>query len=545
MAGVADADIRVLTSKNNPGPAKVTTNLSLRQASLKLDDFPLAVSDISASTVITENLIAIENFNGRYGRSPFSLTGRIWPGREAEQLHYRLSMTGEQAELDNDLLNLLPESLREVISELQPEGTINYAAELQRAAGADHHDYKVTIDCLGNSFSFEPLPYPPRNITGTLTIATGGMGPGNTTASDNVGSRGRETTVKIIGRMAQAQDDLSDGQFNLELANMKIIDPGTGEKHIEFAGTAEFKDCTLDISPPVTELDAVLKIEGLYKIGEGFVDGKAVISADSLRIRGKTVTGLSATLDYNPERKSWLARDLIAESYGGKTTGKFELRQLGDQVLEYTLELGFDDIDLRQFLSDTSQTKDADNVHTSGRMNGSLSILGHTGEAAKANHGRPDAGGNAHARIGRCRLTISNMHVGKLSLLARLMSVLQLTEPGDCVFDRMLADSYIKDNKLFFEYLDLSGNAVAFRGSGSIDLQTEQLDLVLFARGHRLAATKPSIFQSLTDTLGYSVVRMDVNGTLDDPKVTTTTLPILQQTLDIFSGKPNSPHPQF
>jgi hypothetical protein len=135
------------------------------------------------------------------------------------------------------------------------------------------------------------------------------------------------------------------------------------------------------------------------------------------------------------------------------------------------------------------------------------------------------------------------MQVGKLSPLAKLLSVLKLTEPRDFAFDRMLVDSYIKDNRLFFESFDLSGQDAAFTGSGWMDLQNQNVDLVLFARGGRVAAAEPSVLQSLTEGLGQGIVRMEVSGSLCDPEVTTKTLPVIKGTLEILGTKPAEPNP--
>ncbi len=156
-------------------------------------------------------------------------------------------------------------------------------------------------------------------------------------------------------------------------------------------------------------------------------------------------------------------------------------------------------------------------------MDGSLSICG--------------GNGDNYSRIGRCRLQISDMRVGKLSPLAKLLQVLRLTEPRDFVFDQMLVDSYVKQNKLFFEKFDLCGQNVAFNGSGWMDLKTRNVDLILTARGDRLATAEPSVFESLTEGLGQAVVRIEVVGDFYDPDVTTTTLPVIKETLGLLGTK--------
>jgi hypothetical protein len=157
-------------------------------------------------------------------------------------------------------------------------------------------------------------------------------------------------------------------------------------------------------------------------------------------------------------------------------------------------------------------------------MNGSLSVNARLGDRS--------------SRIGTCRLAISDMQVGQLSPLAKLLQVLKLTQSKDFAFDQMFLDSYIRRDDLLVKKLDLSGRTVAFYGSGRMDLKTRNVDLVLIARGRRLATADPSIWQSLTEGLGRAVVRIEVVGDFYDPKVTTKTLPVIGETLQILGAKP-------
>ena len=129
------------------------------------------------------------------------------------------------------------------------------------------------------------------------------------------------------------------------------------------------------------------------------------------------------------------------------------------------------------------------------------------------------------------------MRIRKLSPLAKLLQVLNLNEPSDYAFDSMFIDSYIKRNGLIVEKLDMSGKSVAFYGSGTISLLNGEVDLSLIARGRRLATDDPSIIQSLTESLGQAVIRMDVTGYYRNVIVDTRTLPVIEETFNIL-GKP-------
>ena len=86
--------------------------------------------------------------------------------------------------------------------------------------------------------------------------------------------------------------------------------------------------------------------------------------------------------------------------------------------------------------------------------------------------------------------------------------------------------------------LDLAGRAHAYTGRGVLDLRNLDLNLRLTARGKRRATDDPSVLSSLTEGLGQAVVRIAVSGNIHEPKVTTETLPVIEDTLQIFGTKP-------
>jgi hypothetical protein len=304
------------------------------------------------------------------------------------------------------------------------------------------------------------------------------------------------------------------------MENISIFNGQNGEKYADLAGDVRFKGCSFNVSGVRAGMDAALNTKVLYKIGSGICNGEASIVADTLRIQDKSLTGLKADICYDPNLHNWATKNLIADCYGGKLTGRVEFKRPAHAAPECMLQVAFDNVDLRQFLSDTKSKQTPDTEHTSGKMSGELGLM--VGADEKS------------SRIGICKLTISDMEVGRLSPLNKLLNVLKLTEPKDFAFDRMLVDSYIKGERLFFRKLDLSGEALAFHGSGWMNLPSHNVDLVLTARGHRLATADPSVLQSLTEGLGQAVVRMEVTGDLYDPQITTETFPVIRQSLQIL-----------
>ena len=270
----------------------------------------------------------------------------------------------------------------------------------------------------------------------------------------------------------------------------------------------------------------VMKTRGAYQTEGGLRICRVAIEKGELIVQGKSLTDLKADIYYDPNLGNWSAENFVADCYGGKTTGKFEFTHKDGAPTEHVFQIAFDNIDLKEYLSDTDLETAGDNTYTSGKMSGSLSINTHDDEH--------------NPRIGSLRLKIRDMQVGKLSPLGKLLQVLNLTEPSDYAFDQMFVDSYIKGDGMFVKKLDLSGRGFAFYGSGWMDLVSRDINLTLTARGRRLATDDPSILQSLTEGLGQAVVRMDVTGNFHDPDIKTKALPVIEGTLQILGTRPKA-----
>ena len=490
------------------------------------------------------------------------LTGRIWKTREYQQPHYDLSPYTKDLQLNEHLFAMLSPAMQKAVRQVQPTGRINCRLNLKDNQPKQRADYKITVDCLDNAVSFKSFPYPLKNITGQLTITRDEIEFADITAfaPGAIQIIPGASTVKIDGRITKVDNAFDSGEFelsacdisldsrlgaalpkafktfytalspagrfDLDIENIKIFDAEPTGKNISFAAATRFKNCLLDTSPAVTELDAAVKIKALYNTDDGFQNAAVAFNADNLKIKDKPLTGLKADIDYDPNLQNWLTKNLIADCCGGKLMGTFELKRPFETTLEYMLQMGFEGIDLKQFLVSSAKPQQSPrDGHTTGRMNGALNITAQLG--------------NNKTRFGTCRLTIENMQVGKLSPLAKLMHVLKLTSPKDFAFDSMFIDSYIKADNLFFERFDMSGETLAFNGSGKMNLKEWVVELLLTARGSRLVTAEPSALQALAEGLGRGVVQMEVTGNANDPQVTVRTLPAIKESLKILGTKKN------
>jgi len=217
-----------------------------------------------------------------------------------------------------------------------------------------------------------------------------------------------------------------------------------------------------------------------------------------------------------------MSKNFIADCYDGKLAGRFDL-QTTNGTPSYMLNVAFGSVDLKKFLENTADPN-FQNGHSAGKIDGTLAVTGKVGD------------NNSHT--GRCNLTITDMQVGELSPLAKLLQVLKLNSPQHYAFDQMVVDSYIKNGSLIFNKFDLSGQNIALSGKGNLNMQNKDINLVLYARGKRPANSEPSILESVFEAIGQGVIRVDVTGDFENPTIKTQTLPVLKNTMTILGTEP-------
>jgi len=558
-SGIADGRIKVFAKDDNPGD--FLADFSFTEASISSDELLLPVTDISARAVFASGSVDVKEFSGMYGESPMSLTGHFQTDPEHQAL-YVMSLSLEDVRLDDDFLEMLPESMNKVVSGLKPDGRFNFTAELDKKSYTEPPDYRVTVNCLGNGIQLPDFPNPLRDVTGTLVIEGDKVELYDVTVS--IGDVDPEmediAAVKLNGDLVMDGDKLTDGllqltaddiifnerlkqilpqqvvglfdkigpsgSFGLDMNDIRVHFANDGKKSVDFAGAIILKKCGFNMSGARTQLDMVMNTRGAYQTEGGLRFCRVAIDKGEMIVQDKSLTNLIADICYDPDRGQWSTESFIADCYDGKTTGKFVFTHKDGLPAEHVLQIAFDNIDLKKYLSDKRPENAGDNTYTSGKMSGSLSI-----------NTRDDI---QNPRIGSLRLKIHDMQVGKLSPLGKLLQVFNLTEPSDYAFDQMYVDSYIKGDGMLVKKLDLSGRGFAFYGSGWMDLVSRDVNLILTARGKRLATDDPSILQSLTEGLGQAVVRMEVTGNFDDPDIKTKALPVIEGTLQILVTGPKT-----
>lgn len=554
-SGVAGVRAKVFTTgdANDVGAISFVADVSARMVSLKSQKLPVALSNASAEISITPESLSVQKLTGQYGDSPVSLSGgaRLSEGALPQ---VQLKARAEGVPLDEKIVNLLPGPLKEHVAAFDPRGRVNLAIDVRRLADRESPDYTIAVECLGNSIKHQRFAYPLRDIRGNLTISPGKVvfdrieaTPGAASAVDP------QSTIRLDGRLDLTDgsdfgsftlaarnvpftedfsaalsgglgqmycDTAPQGSFNLDLKIPRISKVAEDDKRIDFTGKASLNAHDLHIAGPAAELCGDVNLEGSYSTRAGLTAARMELDAQRLTIRGKSITDLRGEIVFDPNARTWSAPSFVGTCYEGRVAGDLELRSEDESELQYALRAVFHRVNLQQFLAAGKTSGVAESDYGSGIMDASLCLGARVGDGS--------------SRIGSCRVDVADMRVGKVSPIANFLSVLQLNEPSDYTFDRMLIESYLKRDTLMIQKLDMSGKNVAFAGSGTLNTSSNQVNLTLTARGRRVATAKPGVLESLAEGLGGAVVRMEVTGKADNPYVATKTLPLIEDSLKIL-----------
>jgi hypothetical protein len=560
--GTVDIRGRVFTAVdgNTVGGASFFADTTLKDAALRIEGLPEPISGISAKATLTPDSLSVTTADGRYGESPVSLAGGVRFTRDGKPRQYNLKIAAQQMPLGGKVLSMLPESIQPCVASLHAEGKADIAVEFAKMDGNAPPDYRMTVKCLGDTIKYDRFPYPLSDIRGTVTVDRNALtfseikarpalqpepdlnpviqidgtlpltGPDACAGTLTVYAKDLLFNAALGEAMPKAwagvyRDLAPRGPFDLDWRASQIVRDGNDGSRISFDGQVALRTCSLDLSGAGAELAGTLALKGTYDSAKGLTDGSLRLAADRLTVKDKDFTQVRADVVYDPNSGVWTAENFLGDCYDGRVLGDLSVAPSRPGVMQYLLTIAFSQVNLEPFLLGRRTAQAPGNASenggaTVGTMNAALSLGAQVGDGS--------------SRLGACKIHVVDMQIGKVSPLSKLLAFLSLTEPTDYAFERMLVESYLRRNKLLIHKFDLAGKSVAFTGSGSMDLLSNNVNLTLTARGKRLAESPPSVIQSLTEGLGGGVVRMEVTGKADNPQIQTKTLPVIEESLKIL-----------
>lgn len=194
------------------------TRIDAEEAAMCLRAFPLPLTDVSASLLVTDDEVEIVSLTGKYGNGTVTLSGTLdfsEPGPRGS-----LTVSASGLKFDDVLIAALPQRLRSLVVAAGPEG--EFGLELDPLVFAEEPDGRIRWDASGR-----------------LVLAG---------ASANLGFRAQNVSGIVGGtlRVNAAGDVALDGEFNLataviagwemsELQGTLTTDPANNRIHVRDA----------------------------------------------------------------------------------------------------------------------------------------------------------------------------------------------------------------------------------------------------------------------------------------------------------------------
>lgn len=305
---------------------------------------------------------------------------------------------------------------------------------------------------------------------------------------------------KVVGDTLVAIE-LNEGQSTLPSGRVSFEGESWDKLAITFVGDISIDEASIEVGIPLKKIKGGVHILGKYS--EEKLDALELsLEFNELSTLGRVVTNVEGGLEYVPEKKQLVFKQMRGESStGGVTVGGW----IGlDDKKEYEIEVLLAGIEL--------STVEGEEVVASlaGDLVGWFSIAGVRGAT------------DSRRGVGRVQVEKGHLEIDPLSL--KTMRVLQLAWPSAASIEGAEIDFYIKGDQFILEEIVMLSNArdisdLSLKGEGTVDFGTFQIN----ARLHPRAGLP--IIRDIVGALNDQLYSIDVTGELLDPKVSIVLLP--------------------
>ena len=200
---------------------------------------------------------------------------------------------------------------------------------------------------------------------------------------------------------------------------------------------------------------------------------------------------------------------LHASVFGGAVAG--EAQVWFTQAGQFELQANLNHADLSEVVRQTSRRPPT----VRGRAFATLQLAGN--------------GQGTHSLRGRGDIGLRDAELYELPLIVSLLKMLRAGTPDKTAFTTADITFQVQGDHIYFDEIDLSGDAVSLKGNGDMNLNREiQLDF------YSLLGRERDYIPALLPFLGEAsrrFLQIHVTGTLDEPRLSRKVLPMLNETL--------------
>ena len=523
-------------------PLDFNIQASVTDVAFSVGQVPLPVSKGAGEVTIEPARVIIKWLHAAHGLTPVDISGQVFVNDE--DLGVDVSIDAPAVEIDDELLQLLPAEAQKLCRQFAPSGQLGMSMSLQRNLPGEAEgtgNYRLELRPEDMRVRYEGFPYPFRGVTGTIVVTPDGAELIELTAQDG------DMWARIDGTIEYA-DGLRGRGLSLTVRNVPIDEELLAAVPQDLAALAERfapgGECDMDISrldfqqaarpegdasddaPPllwyaegaVSVTDAVVSLGLSDKSMSGRLIGmaghnevglaiKGDLYFDSIHIGQRELTALQCRITKTYSSTMLYLDDFIGRTHGGRVSEGFAEIDLSDP-LGYGIRLSVENVDLGDLLN-AGITDPADRTDVTGLLTGRLELIA--------------AADDINSRRASGMLLISQANIVRMPVLLGMMNVVTLQLPGNAMFTEGVISYRLNGNTLTFEEIHLTGPTLGIVGSGTMNMQTEQLNLTFLAGP---PSDVPSLLglDELVEHVVREIVEIQVTGTLSNP--VTRTVPL-------------------
>lgn len=533
--------------------------LSVSEGAIRFQRFPYPLANIRGTVEMLDDRWTFRDLEGTNDSGFVTCKGEMVRVPDGNEL--TLHFAGTDIQLEEELRDALSKRGQKLWGALRPRGRIDLASDVKYRSSDRSLDLQVRIEPLGKTASIEPIAFPYRmdKIQGVVSYDNGKVQLNGIRAEHGYTRLATQGTAQTkpdggwylhldglsVDRMRADHDLLFALPTDLSHAIGRLNPTGP----INMRGSLGLSRGPLAHSPLRSRwdlafdvhrgtLDCGVKLENVHggvRLAGSF-DGKRFQSTGDLSIDSLTYQDIQFTqilgplwIDDNQVRLGVWAeqkqgrhknpRRVTGRLYGGQLVGD------GWVTLEKTPRFGINAAlsggDLQRFARESLR----------GQQQLRGDVLAHVQVTGN--------GSGLHSLVGSGNIQLRNADIYELPISIALLKVLQARLPDTTAFNASNMKFRIAGPHLYFDQLDLLGDALSLQGKGEMDLQRR----IKFTFHTNVGPTGFAIpfWRGLVGQASQQIMEINVNGTLDEPNITNQAFPRVNEAIQQLQADLQAP----
>ncbi len=560
LHGTVDMDGPVVgkPTESDPNAVDYQLGVTLRNAGARPLNGDFAVSNLAGNLVIHPDHVELLALHGNRGDSAIVAAGTVnW---SSGQPIVKLNGEATGLAMDAQLLKLLPDAAREAWSSLNASGNIDadlfynglcpalpgqpaastraVTTTAMPAAATLPPDFKLTIHPRGLSVMSNAIPYRLNDCSGSVVID-----PDHVTITDFTGHHGKSKVVingkgltrnavdwdlSLLGKDLPTDPDFRkalpppvlqlllglkmNGNLGVDLKSVKYRgDHGDQQPDLDVSGELLVGDTAVDLGVPLTKIDGAMGFDAAVRRGR-MVAFHGEVGLDSPELADRPVKQLKATLDLPAGSDCLNISGIQGEIAGGDIAGQVSVHLPDSGPGNYSMDFAVKNADLREVAKQVA----GKGQRIQGQVSASLALQGDWTDP-KTRRGRGD-------------VMVSGKEIYQIPLLLGLMEVTNLSLPTSSPFSEGTARYLVEGQRVTFEQIQMRSVSMVMSGNGWLDFDTKKVRMNFTTENPQIP--KLPIINDLVAGAREELLQIQVRGTVQNPKVSTSSLHTFTTTVD-------------